>query len=111
MQDRMSLSSREKEASTYIFYRIKQLKKLVCLHLLKLSSRNVRNYENEVSPKWLSKYELNKDNNNRNINGDSRGTSAGLNLSQRTTGNKGMLRVGHVVFPREQHANWLANTK
>lgn len=35
----------------------------------------------------------------------------GLNHTQRTIGNKRMLRVGGTVFPREEDSNWLSNGK
>lgn len=34
-----------------------------------------------------------------------------INIKQRTTGKKGMLLAGKIVFYREEHTNWLSNTK
>jgi hypothetical protein len=30
--------------------------------------------------------------------------------TQRTRGNKGMLQVGEIAFPKEERTNWLSNT-
>jgi hypothetical protein len=38
------------------------------------------------------------------------GNSEGLCLTERNTGNEGMLRRAKIVFPREEHINWFSNT-
>lgn len=72
---------------------------------VKLCLYNVRRYTHNVSPTWLSKYEQNKDINNRytTIYGKSPG---GFNLYKELyVGIKGMLRTGGIVFSREEHIN------
>lgn len=77
---------------------------------VKLCFYNVRSYTHNVSPTWLSKYELNKNINNRHttIDGDS---PVGFNLYKELyIGIQRMLRTGGIVFSREESMNWLSNT-
>jgi len=78
----------------------------VCSEIL--SPRNVRSYTHKVSPTWLPKHELNREDSNKHANVD-REASA---LHKKTTGNWGMPRAGERAVPREaQHTSWLHKTK
>lgn len=66
---------------------------VVRLCLLVMSKDN-----HKVSPRWLAKHELNKDDITRHAKVDKE-NSWGLNPAHRTTDNSGMLRAGEMVFP------------
>ena len=74
-----------------------------------MSPRNSRTYAHKYSPIWLFKHKLNKDNSNRYV------SIAGETLPRPqlyiNNYNLGILRPGEIVFYREEHTNWLANTK
>lgn len=73
-------------------------------------SSNVRSYTQEVSPTWLPKCELNKNNRNSHAKVD-RGRSVRTQLLQRITGNWWAWEVGETVFLREGHPSSLSNIK
>lgn len=75
---------------------------------VRLSTINVRSYTHKVSPTWLPKHELNREDSNKHANVD-REASA---LHKKTTGDGGMPRAGERAVPREaQHTSWLHKTK
>lgn len=80
---------------------------------VRLSPRNVKSYMHKISPSWLSKHEDNNEQHSDNglanvdrLGGGVGGSPGGLSSIQRTTGNKGMLRVGELVLPMERQTNW-----
>jgi hypothetical protein len=66
-----------------------------------LSPTNFKSYAHRISAIWLSKEELNMDKIPRHAKLDS-GNSWDLSHTERTTDNKGMMKVGETIFPGEE---------
>lgn len=60
-----------------------------------------------MESQWYDcKHELNRDNNNRQARMEGKSL-----VDLKATSNLGILRIGEIIFSKEEHANWLSNTK
>lgn len=71
----------------------------------RLSPEDERSYTHSLT-KWLQRW-AEKDDTSKHGNAEWEGCERGLNITQRTRANEAMLREPEVVFPREEHNNWL----
>lgn len=74
-----------------------------------VSPRKVKSCTNKVSLTWVPNHDLRKEGSNRqaNVKGE---MFMRPQLQQRTTSNKGLLKLGKATLPRKEHTKWLSNT-
>lgn len=74
-----------------------------------VSPRNVQSCTNKVSLTWVPKHDLHEEDSSRHTNMEAE-MFMRPQLQQRTTGNKGLLKLRKVTLPRKKHTKWLSNT-